>query len=114
MILAAGAVLAAINSCTMGNPLLEESTLPYGAPQFDKIRTEHYLPAFKAAISEAKSEIDRIVSNTDAPDFQNTIEALAYSGRTLSNVSGIFYNLLEANADDALQAVAEEVSPLMT
>ena len=114
MILAAGAVLAAITSCTMGNPLLEESTLPYGAPQFDKIRTEHYLPAFKAAISEAKSEIDRIVSNTDAPDFQNTIEALAYSGRTLSNVSGIFYNLLEANADDALQAVAEEVSPLMT
>lgn len=96
------------------NPLLEESALPYGAPQFDKIRNEHYLPAFKAGIDEAKSEIDAIVANPDEPDFENTIEALEYSGKTLSRVSDIFYNILEADADDELQQIAEELSPLMT
>lgn len=96
------------------NPLLEESALPYGAPQFDKIRNEHYLPAFKAGIDEAKSEIDAIVANPAEPDFENTIEALEYSGKTLSRVSDIFYNILEADADDELQQIAEEVSPLMT
>lgn len=96
------------------NPLLEESTLPYGAPQFDKIRNEHYLPAFKSAIEEAKADIDAIVANPAEPDFENTIEALEFSGRTLSRVSDIFYNILEADADEELQQIAEEVSPLMT
>ena len=60
----AGAALALITSCSnMENPLLTESTAPFGAPQFDKIKTEHYLPAFEAAIAEAKAEIDAIVSN---------------------------------------------------
>lgn len=96
------------------NPLLEESAQPYGAPQFDKIRNEHYLPAFKAGIDEAKSEIDAIVANPAEPDFENTIEALEYSGKTLARVSDIFYNILEADADDELQQIAEDVSPLMT
>lgn len=98
----------------MENPLLTESSHPYGAPAFDKIRNEHYLPAFKAGIEEAKAEIDSIVSNPAEPDFENTIEALEYSGRTLNRVSGIFYNLMEADTDDEMQAIAEEVAPLMT
>lgn len=102
-------------SCTMNdNPFLTESPLPYGAPQFDKIRAEHYLPAFKEGIREAKAEIDAIASNPDAPTFGNTIEALEYSGQTFSRVAGIFYNILEADADDKLQSIAEEVSPLVT
>ena len=111
---AAAATLALITSCNMENPLLTESQCPYGAPQFDKIRHEHYLPAFKAGIEEAKAEIDAIVANPEAPDFENTIEALEYSGRTLDRVSGIFYNLMEAETDKQMQAIAEEVSPLMT
>lgn len=93
---------------------MTESSHPYGAPAFDKIRNEHYLPAFKAGIEEAKAEIDSIVSNPAEPDFENTIEALEYSGRTLNRVSGIFYNLMEADTDDEMQAIAEEVAPLMT
>ncbi len=111
---AAAATLALTTSCNMENPLLTESACPYGAPQFDKIRNEHYLPAFKAGIEEAKAEIDSIVNNPEAPSFENTIEALEYSGRTLDRVSGIFYNIMEADTDEQMQAIAEEISPLMT
>ena len=98
----------------MENPLLTVSSDMYGAPQFDKIRNEHYIPAFKAGIEEAKAEIDAITSNPAAPDFANTIEALEYSGRTLDRVSGIFYNVMEADTDDEKQAIAEEIAPMMT
>ncbi|MGM9736846.1 MAG: M3 family metallopeptidase [Candidatus Cryptobacteroides sp.] len=112
------AVLAAallVISCKMNdNPLLSESPLPYGAPQFDKIKAEHYMPAFKKGIEEAKAEIDAIVGNPDAPTFENTIEALEYSGKTLDRVAGIFYNILEADTNDQLQEIAEELSPIMT
>ena len=98
----------------MENPLLTESTLPYGAPPFDKIRHEHYLPAFRQAIAEAKAEIDAIVNNPEAPGFANTVEALEQSGETLDRISGIFYNLLEADTDDRMQEIAEEMAPEMT
>lgn len=108
-------VLALLTACTMqNNPLLMESPLPYGAPQFDKISEEHYIPAFKQAIKEGKAEIDAIVNNREAPSFSNTIEALDYAGSALNKVGGIFYNLLEADANDTLQQIAEEISPLMT
>lgn len=112
--LAAGVSLAIISACNMENPLLSESTLPYGAPQFDKIRTEHYLPAFKTAIAECKADIDAIVANTDAPTFENTIVALEQSGKNLNKVSGIFFNLQSADTNDEMDAIAEEVSPLVT
>ena len=111
--LLAGTVLAVL-SCTMKNPLLTESTLPYGAPPFDKIRNEHYMPAFEQGIAEAKAEIDAIVANPAAPSFENTIEALENAGQTLDRVSGIFYNLLEADTDDEMQQIAEDISPKMT
>ncbi len=114
ILIIAGMCLALITSCKMENPLLTESPLPFGAPQFDKIQNEHYLPAFKAALEEAKAEIDAIVANPDEPDFVNTIEAMEYSGRTLNNIASIFFNLMEANTDDTMQAIAEEVSPMMT
>lgn len=98
----------------MSNPLLTKSTLPYGAPQFDKIENQHYIPAFKQAIAEAKAEIDSIVNNPDEPTFENTIEALEYAGSTLNQISHIFYNLLEANTNEEMQNIAEEISPLTT
>ena len=113
-LLIAGAVLAFFSSCNMGNPLLKESSAPFGAPQFDKISDEHYLPAFEAAIAEGKAEIDAIVENQEEPTFENTIEAMEYAGQTLNTVAGIFYNLMEANTNDQMQAVAEQVSPMLT
>lgn len=98
----------------MQNPLLSESKLPYGAPQFDKIENKHYLPAFEKAIAENKAEIDAIVNNQEAPTFENTIEALEYSGKSLNNVENIFYNLLEANTNDEMQVIAEKISPMIT
>lgn len=113
-LLAAGAMLALITGCKMENPLLTESNAPFGAPQFDKIRNEHYLPAFESAITEAKAEIDAIVANPDAPTFANTIEAMEYAGATLERVSGIFFNLMEADTDEQMQEIAETVSPMLT
>ncbi len=113
-LLIAGAALAFFSSCNMGNPLLKESSAPFGAPQFDKISDEHYLPAFEAAIAEGKAEIDAIVANQEEPTFENTIEAMEYAGQTLNTVAGIFYNLMEANTNDQMQAVAEQVSPMLT
>ena len=113
-LLIAGAALALISSCNMKNPLLTESSAPFGAPQFDKIEDAHYLPAFEAAIAEAKAEIDAIVANEQEPTFENTIEAMEYSGKTLDQVAGIFYNLMEANTNDAMQATAEQISPMLT
>ncbi len=105
---------ALLTSCKMENPLLVESPLEYGAPQFDKIQNKHYMPAFKQAIKEAKDEIDAIVANPDEPSFTNTIEALEFGGKKLERVASIFYNLMEANTDDEMQQIAEEVAPMMT
>ncbi|MCI6113621.1 MAG: peptidase M3, partial [Rikenellaceae bacterium] len=109
----AAAVLPILFSCNMENPLLTESKLPFGAPQFDKIKNEHYLPAFTQGIAEAKAEIDAIADNPEKPTFENTIEAMEYSGRTLDRVSNIFYNLMEADVNEQMQQIAEEVAPML-
>jgi len=110
----AGVGLALITGCNMKNPLLVESSAPFGAPEFDKIRNEHYLPAFEAGIADGKAEIDAIVANPDEPTFENTIEAMEYAGETLNRVAGIFYNLMEAHTNDQMQEIAEQVSPMLT
>ena len=114
-LLIAGAALALITGCNMKtNPLLTESSAPFGAPQFDKIENEHYLPAFETAIAEAKAEIDAIIANEEEPTFENTIEAMEYAGETFGNVASIFYNLMEANTNDQMQEIAEKLSPMLT
>ena len=112
-LLIAGAALALI-SCNMKNPLLTESTAPFGAPEFDKIKNEHYLPAFEQGIAEAKADIDAIVANQEEPTFENTIEAMEYAGQTLSKVASIFYAVMEAHTDDEKQQIAEQISPMLT
>lgn len=113
-IVTAAIALALIHSCTMTNPLLSESPLPYGAPQFDQIRNEHYMPAFEQAIAEAKVEIDAIVANQEAPTFANTVEALEFAGGRLNDIGSIFYNIMEADTDDEKQEIAEKLAPMMT
>jgi len=112
-LLIAGTALALIG-CNMKNPLLTESPLPFGAPQFDKIENEHYLPAFEAGIAEAKAEIDAIVANEEEPTFENTIEAMEYAGATLNKAAGVFYALMEADTNEEMQQIAEQVSPMLT
>ena len=81
---------------------------------FSKIKNEDYLPAFQEGIALAKAEIDAIVANNDKPTFQNTIEALDFSGYTLDRLSSIFFNLNSAETNDEIQKIAQEVSPLLS
>ncbi len=106
--------VALITSCTMKNPLLVPSEAPYGAPAFDKIKTEHYKPAFEAAVAEGKEEIKAIVENPDEPTFQNTIEALERAGGKLDAISNIFFNLNECCTNPEMQQIAEDISPMLT
>ena len=86
----------------------------YNTAPFSKIKTEDFLPAFKVAIEKAKSEINAIVNNSEVASFENTIEALDYSGEELDRISSIFFNLNSAETDDAIQKTAQEVSPLLS
>ena len=94
-----------------GNPLLSEYKTPFNTIPFDKIRHEHYIPAFDTAFSRARIEIDSIIKNPEAPTFDNTIVALEFSGKLLNDVSNILFNLNEAETDSALQAITREMSP---
>lgn len=95
------------------NPLLQPSALPYGLPDYANIRPEHYLPAFEAAFAEHLSEISRITMVRSMPTFENTIEALERSGELLDRVAHAFYTVSSADATPEIQAVDEELAPLM-
>ncbi|WP_418513979.1 M3 family metallopeptidase [Corallibacter sp.] len=81
---------------------------------FSKIKNEDFLPAIKKGIEDAKAEIDAITNNPEAPTFQNTIEALDFSGEQLDRISSIFFNLNSAETNDEIQKIAQEVSPLLS
>ncbi len=112
--IAAVAAVALMTSCKMNNPLLVASDAPFGAPAFDKIKTEHYKPAFEAAVAEGKEEIKAIVENPDEPTFANTIEALERAGGKLESIGNIFFNLNECCTNPEMQQIAEDVSPMLT
>lgn len=86
----------------------------YNTAPFSKIKNEDFLPAFQKGIELAKSEIDAIVRNPIKPTFENTIEALAFSGDVLDRISSIFFNLNSAETNDEIQKIAQEVSPLLS
>lgn len=96
------------------NPFLESYKTPHGAAPFDKITVDDYMPAFKEGMKQQDAEIAAIVNNPGAPAFQNTIEALEKSGRLLESVSHVFFNLLGADANETMQKLASELSPLLT
>ena len=103
-------------SCTenRNNPFFEESKLPYGAVEFDKIQSTDYLPAFEEGFRQFKADIDAVAACPDAPTFENTIEALESSGRLLNKVSAVFFNLMETDADDLMKETEEKVIPMQT
>lgn len=96
------------------NPLLADPQNEYGIPAFEKIKMEHYIPAFEAAIAQNKAEIEAIITHKDVPTFENTIEALDHSGMLLERVSGVFFNILEADGSDEMNQIAEEISPKLS
>lgn len=96
------------------NPFFGEYTTPFQVPPFDKIDSTHYMPAFLKGMEQQKAEIEAIVNNTDAPSFDNTILSFDRSGKLLTKVRNVFFNLKEANTNDQMQAIAREVDPLLT
>ena len=107
--------LLACNKPSNGeNPLLNQPNTPYGVPAFDQIKLEHYLPAFEAAIAEQKEEVEAIANNEADPTFENTIVALDRTGLLLDRVSGVFFNVLEADGNDEMNEIAEKVSPMLS
>ncbi|MBO7225917.1 MAG: M3 family metallopeptidase, partial [Bacteroidales bacterium] len=98
---------------TTDNPLLQKWDTPFETAPFEKIKVEHYLPAFEAAMEEHNKEIQAIIDNAEAPTFDNTIAALDYAGETLSKVAGVFFNMMAANTSEELQKVNEQVGPMM-
>ncbi len=98
----------------MTNPLLQKWDTPFQVPPFSKIKPADYVPAFEKAMKEQNDNINAIINNTEAPTFENTIAALAYSGQLLDKVSAVFYGQLGANTNDSLQKVATELSPKLS
>lgn len=96
------------------NPLLKPFDTAYQSAPFQEIKEEHYLPAFRELIQKTEEEIKQISENPENPTFENTVEALAYSGEQLDVVSNIFFNLNSAETNDEIQKIAQEVSPLLT
>jgi peptidyl-dipeptidase Dcp len=101
-------------SKTEQNPFYSEYDTAFQVPPFDKIKEEHYLPAFKEGMKQHQAEIAVIVNNAEAPTLMNTVEALEKSGSLLTRVSSVFYSLLSANTNDTMQSIAEEVAPLLS
>ena len=123
MIMTAG-IAVALSACSSsekkseilapGDILLTEFTTPFGVPPFDKIELEDYMPAFKEAIAQQQKEVDDIVGQTAAPDFENTIVALDQSGSLLRKVNAVFSGLNSANTNDEMQALSRDLSPLLS
>jgi len=97
------------------NPLLAPTyDTPFQVPPFDKIKDEHFRPAFKSALEQHNQEIDAIVNSTEEPTFENTIVALENAGSVLGNVSRVFFNINSANTNDSIQAIAKDMAPVLS
>ena len=106
--------LGACQQAQRENPLLQESTAPFGAPDFSKIQTSDYLPAFETAIQQTRDEIAAIVDNPDSATFENTILAYEESGKVLDRVSRVFFALVEADKTPELGEIEKKVQPMLT
>ena len=111
------AMMATFNACQQAqreNPLLEESPLPYGAPDFSKIQTADYLPAFEEGIRQQRENIQKIVDCQDSATFENTILSYEESGRLLDRVGRVFFALVEADKTPELSDIEKKVQPMLT
>ncbi len=102
------------SAAATGNPFFSAYQTPYNVPPFDRIRPEHYLPALKEGMKRQQQEIAAIVHAAAPATFVNTVAALDRSGQLLNEVGNVFFNLLEANTSEQLQAIAKEAAPLLS
>ncbi len=110
-------MMLTFNACqqtSRENPLLAESSLPFGAPDFSKIQTSDYMPAFEAAMQQTRDNIQAIVDCQDSATFENTILPFEDSGRQLARVSTVFFALTEADKSDELSEIEKKVQPMLT
>ncbi|WP_074407307.1 M3 family metallopeptidase [Aquimarina megaterium] len=103
-----------VSSQVSDNPFYQEWDTPFGVPPFNKIKDEHYMPAFKKGMEENLAEIDVIVNNPEAPTFANTLEELERTGKLLTKAQSVFYNLTGSNTNPKLQELQRELSPLIS
>ena len=96
------------------NPFMQEWNTPYGVPPFDKIKTEHYVPAFEEGMKQQNEEIKAIVDNKDEATFDNTILAMENSGELLNKVTSVFFNLAECMNNEEMEKIAEEMMPKLS
>lgn len=96
------------------NPLLTIYDTPHGVPPFDRIRPEHYLPAFEAGMQAENIAIEGIMASTEPATVANTLLPLVYAGELLDRVSSVFYNVEAADTNDELQAIAEQIAPRLS
>ena len=94
-----------------GNPFFSDYGTPFETPPFDRITTDHYLPAFRKGMEEQKAELEAFIGSSEAPTFANTIEVLEYSGALLTRVGGVFDNLNSSLTGEEMQRIAEEIAP---
>ena len=113
--LAGLALLLTMSACKSNtNMFLQEWNTPYGTAPFSQITEDQYLPAFKAGIEEARKNVAAIVANPEAPTFENTVLAYENASPILDKVQGVFFNLSESDSTPGMQAIEEEVIPLVT
>ena len=101
-------------SCTDKNPFLSEWETPYGIPDFGKIEEKHYIPAIEEGIRQQEAEIAAIIANTEAPTFENVVEAYEKSGAVLGRVTSVLFNVSESDATESLQKIVEQALPLIS
>jgi peptidyl-dipeptidase Dcp len=109
-----GLLLGLVSCQKETNPLLAPYNTPFNIPPFEKINVEHFEPAFVEGMKNHKLEIDAILKSEEEPSFENTILALEYSGRLLTNVANIFYPLSSANTSPEFQAIAQKIAPMLS
>ena len=107
-------VIMAAVSCSNVNPFLGEWETPYGIPDFNSIKEKHYLPAIEYGIRQQQSEIDAIIADSEAPTFENVVEAYERSGEVLGRVTSVLFNVSESDATESLQKIVEEALPLIS
>lgn len=114
IILPAMMILSACSPAVEENPFFVEWDTPFGAPPFDKIQDDHFLPAYTEAIQQEKQEIEAIINNPEPPSFENTIVAYDNSGALMRKVSPVFGGLRGAETSPRLQEIARETTPMLT
>ena len=102
------------SSSELDNPFFSESSLYMKYPHFDKVKNQHYTPAFEKGMENHMTEIETIANNVDSPTFENTIIAMEISGELLDRVATVFFSLTSAHTNDEMERIRSELAPKLS